>query len=130
MGRLTTHVLDTAAGRAAAGVRIELWSIDKDHSRRLLTTVNTNADGRTDAPLLQGDAFVAGRYELVFYIGDYFTEASAANDDPPFLDEVPLRIGIADASGHYHVPPLDFTLELRDLSWKLIHAASCRRNLS
>ena len=106
MTRLTTHVLDTAAGRAAAGVRIELWSIDKDHSRRLLTTVNTNADGRTDAPLLQGDAFVAGRYELVFYIGDYFTEASAANDDPPFLDRVTIEFGIADTTSHYHVPLL------------------------
>ena len=66
MGRLTTHVLDTATGRPAAGVRIDFWSIDADNNRHLLKTVETNADGRTDAPLLQGDKFVAGRYELVF----------------------------------------------------------------
>jgi 5-hydroxyisourate hydrolase len=106
MGRLTTHVLDTAIGRPAAGVCIDFWSIDADNNRHLLKTVETNADGRTDAPLLQGDKFVAGRYELVFFVGDYFSRVGAANVDPPFLGEVPLRVGIADAGSHYHVPLL------------------------
>ena len=82
MGRLTTHVLDTAIGGPAAGVRIDLWSIDADNNRRLLKTVETNSDGRTDAPLLQGDSFVAGRYELVFFIGDYFRRVGVASADP------------------------------------------------
>ena len=106
MGRLTTHVLDTATGRPAAGVRIDFWSINSDNNRHLLKTVETNADGRTDAPLLQGDKFVAGRYELVFFVGDYFRRVGVASADPPFLGEVPLRVGIADASSHYHLPLL------------------------
>ena len=103
MGRLTTHVLDTAMGRPAAGVRIDFWSIDTENNRHLLKTVETNADGRTDGPLLQGDKFVAGRYELVFFVGDYFRRAGVASADPPFLGEVPLRVGIADAGSNYHV---------------------------
>jgi 5-hydroxyisourate hydrolase len=71
--------------------------------RHLLKTVEPNADGRTDARLLQGDEFVAGRYELVFFVGDYFRRAGVASADPPFLGEVPLRVGIADAGSHYHV---------------------------
>ena len=100
MGLLTTHVLDTAMGLSAAGVRIDFWSIDTQK------TVETNADGRTDAPLFQGDKFVAGRYELVFFVGDFFRRVGVASADPPFLGEVPLRVGIADASSHYHVPLL------------------------
>ena len=106
MGRLTTHVLDTVSGRAAAGVRVELWSIGGSDGRRLLKAVGTNKDGRTDAPLLEGDAFAVGRYELVFHVGAYFAASGATTADPPFLDEVPLRIGIADRAGHYHVPLL------------------------
>lgn len=106
MGYLTTHVLDTATGRPAAGVRIDFSSIDADNNRHLLKTVETNTDGRTDAPLLQGDKFVAGRYEFLFFVGDYFKRVGAASADPPFLDEVPLRVGIADADSHYHVPLL------------------------
>jgi 5-hydroxyisourate hydrolase len=106
MGLLTTHVLDTAMGLPAAGVRIDFWSIDAQNNGHLLKTVETNADGRTDAPLLQGDKFVAGRYELVFFVGDYFRRVGVATADPPFLGEVPLRVGIADASSHYHVPLL------------------------
>ena len=106
MGRLTTHVLDTASGRAAAGIRVELWAIDRQGGRRLLNTANTNSDGRTDAPLLDGEAFGVGRYELVFHVGAYFAGSGAAVADPPFLDEVPLRVGIADPSSHYHVPLL------------------------
>jgi 5-hydroxyisourate hydrolase len=106
MGRLTTHVLDTAIGRPAAGMRIDFWYIDADNNRHLLKTVETNADGRTGAPLLQGDEFVAGRYELVFFVGDYFSRVGVASADPPFLGEVPLRFGIADAGSHCHVPLL------------------------
>jgi 5-hydroxyisourate hydrolase len=106
MGRLTTHVLDTASGRAAAGVRIELWAIVGSDGRRLLKTTSTNADGRTDAPLLDGADFAAGRYELVFRIGAYFADSGAVVSNPPFLDEVPLRIGVADPASHYHVPLL------------------------
>ena len=105
-GRLTTHVLDTARGRPAAGVAIELWRLEQEGGgRRLLRTVRTNADGRTDAPLLAGDEMTAGVYELVFAVGDYFAE-QREGADPPFLDRVPVRFGIADPTAHYHVPLL------------------------
>lgn len=104
-GRLTTHVLDTAQGRPAANLRIELWRLDSDE-RTLLKTTRTNADGRTDTPLLAGDELTAGVYELVFAVGDYFAEQPVATAAPPFLDRVPVRFGIADAEGHYHVPLL------------------------
>lgn len=103
MGKLTTHVLDIASGRAAANVRLELWAIDGPDKRRLLRTTMTNADGRTDAPLLVGDSLNVGRYELVFGVGAYFAASGASVADPPYLDQVPLRIGIADADSHYHV---------------------------
>jgi 5-hydroxyisourate hydrolase len=103
MGRLTTHVLDIASGRPASNVRIELWTADEPDRRRLLRTTATNADGRTDAPLLAGDAVAVGRYELVFYVGAYFTGSGAMVAEPPYLDQVPIRIGIADANSHYHV---------------------------
>ena len=104
MGRLTTHVLDTMAGRPAAGLTIELWSAGAD--ARLLKTVTTNADGRVDAPLLDGDALVAGRYELRFQAGPYLRERHGVDATPPFLDEIPIRFGIADPDQHYHVPLL------------------------
>ena len=97
-GRLTTHVLDTAHGRPAAGVAIELARLDGDH-RDVLRTAATNADGRTDAPLLAGEDVRAGTYELVFAVGDYFQAAG-------FLDRVPVRFTIADPGQHYHVPLL------------------------
>jgi hydroxyisourate hydrolase len=106
MGRLTTHVLDTTRGGPAAGVRIDLSTIDADGRAKLLATVRTNRDGRTDQPLLDGAAFAAGRYELVFYVGAYFAIGGGALADPPFLDSVPIRFGIADAESHYHVPLL------------------------
>lgn len=106
MGRLTTHILDTANGRPAAGVRIELVALDEAGGRTPLATATTNHDGRTDRPLLEGDAFKPGRYELVFHIGAYFAGLGARQPDPPFLDTVPLRFGIADAAAHYHVPLL------------------------
>jgi 5-hydroxyisourate hydrolase len=104
--RLTTHVLDTAHGRPAAGVRIDVSAIEADGRARLLATVTTNADGRPDAPLLAGDAMQAGRYEIAFHVGAYFRSAGTPATDPPFLDVVPVRFAIADARGHYHVPLL------------------------
>ena len=101
MGRLTTHVLDTARGRPAAGLTVELWA-----GSTLVRTVRTNADGRTDEPLLGGDAFVAGTYRLVFRVGDYFAGSGLAAEGSPFLDQVPVQFGIADPSAHYHVPLL------------------------
>ncbi len=98
MSALTTHVLDTMRGRPAAGMQIELWSIAGD-APRLLKTIRTNADGRADAPLLEGDAIIAGTYELVFFVGDYFGERK-------FLDRVPVRFVISDAGAKYHVPLL------------------------
>lgn len=105
MGRLSTHVLDTVSGGPAVDVTVELYRIEPDGSRALLTTRRTNADGRTDAPLLAGDDFTAGTYELVFHIGDHFRATGAPACDPPFLDQVPLRVTLA-ADGHYHVPLL------------------------
>jgi len=104
-GRLTTHVLDTAHGRPAAGVAIRLWR-DDDGGRVALGAFTTNADGRVDAPLLQDDGFVVGRYELEFAVGDYFAALGVAMAEPRFLDVVSLRFGISDAGGHYHVPLL------------------------
>ena len=102
---LTTHVLDTARGRPAAGLRIDLSTVDPDGRARLLATAITNADGRPDGPLLAGDAMRAGRYELAFHVGAYFRRAETAGESP-FLDVVPVRFDIADARGHYHVPLL------------------------
>ena len=105
-GRLTTHVLDTAHGRPAAGMHVELWALGPGDERRRLKTVQTNSDGRTEAPLLAGDDLRPGVYELVFAVGAYFAAQGAALRDPPFLDRVPVRFGIADAAAHYHVPLL------------------------
>ncbi|MBV9787817.1 MAG: hydroxyisourate hydrolase, partial [Chloroflexi bacterium] len=93
-GRLTTHVLDTAQGRPAANMRIELWRLESDE-RSLLKTTRTNADGRTDGPLLADAELIAGVYELVFAVGDYFAEQPVTTTMPPFLDRVPIRFGIA-----------------------------------
>lgn len=105
MGRLTTHVLDTASGRPAAGVRITLHR-NLGERYALVRDAVTNADGRCDAPLLDGEAFSKGRYRLVFAVGDYFAAQGIALPDPPFVDEVVLDFGIADAASHYHVPLL------------------------
>ena len=106
MPRLSTHVLDTAHGRPAAGVVITLVRIEPDGSRTVLKQVLTNADGRTEEPLLTGDGFAVGTYELEFRAGDYFRAVGIALPDPAFVDVVPLRFGIADPAGHYHVPLL------------------------
>jgi 5-hydroxyisourate hydrolase len=105
MARLSTHVLDTAAGRPAAGIRIALYAIDGD-ARRLIKETATNADGRTDEPLLAGAAYKPGVYEIVFHAGDYFRALGASLPDPAFIDVVPIRFGMHEADGHYHVPLL------------------------
>jgi 5-hydroxyisourate hydrolase len=96
MSSLSTHVLDTMHGRPAAGMTIEFWAVDP---ARRIKTVITNADGRTDDPLLAGREMAAGCYELVFHVGDYFGERQ-------FLDRVPVRFTISDPSAKYHVPLL------------------------
>ena len=105
MGKLTTHVLDTANGRPGAGIKVELFALAGDTRRALKTTV-TNDDGRCDEPLLEGDALVAGEYELVFHAGDYFASIGTRVPEPRFVDRVVLRFGVADAAAHYHVPLL------------------------
>ena len=102
MAGLTPHVLDTVNGRPAEGVQIELFEIGPEGPRRI-AQVRTNADGRTDAPLIPAAQARAGRFELGFHIGDYFRGKGIAS---PFLDVVPIRFAIADAGAHYHVPLL------------------------
>jgi 5-hydroxyisourate hydrolase len=97
--------LDTAHGCPAQGMQIELWSLAGTQPK-LLKTVRTNADGRTDLPLLAADEMRAGLYELVFHAGDYFAGKTSSSAKPPFLDKVPVRFGIADAGASYHVPLL------------------------
>ena len=103
---LTTHVLDTARGRPAGGVRIDLSRVEPDGRRRHIKTVTTNADGRADAPLLGEGEMAVGCYELVFHVGDYFRAAGLPLADPPYLDVVPVRFAIAEPEAHYHVPLL------------------------
>ena len=103
-GYLTTHVLDTAEGRPAAGMRITLWALDGG-TRRELAQVTTNSDGRTDGPILPEGRFATGRYELVFHVGDWLDAQGTGGAAPRFLDEVPIRFGMA-ADDHYHVPLL------------------------
>lgn len=105
MGKLTTHVLDTANGRPAAGMAVALYRLDAG-AALLLKRVVLNDDGRADAPLLEGAAVVPGRYRLVFGVAAYFRALGAALDEPPFLDEVPLDFGLATVGAHYHVPLL------------------------
>lgn len=106
MGRLTTHVLDTTTGRPAADLSVELWSLGDGNERRCLVRTRTNSDGRVDAPLLEGETFVSGVYELIFAVGAYFWTGGLDLPDPAFLDEVPVRFGVSDTSGHLHVPLL------------------------
>ncbi len=106
MGRLSTHVLDTAHGRPAAGMAVSLYRVGSMGVKTLVVRTATNADGRTDQPLLGPETMQAGQYELIFATADYFRAIGTAVADPPFLDEVPIRFAIADAGGHYHVPLL------------------------
>lgn len=103
MGRLSTHVLDTARGRPAAGIPITLHRIEAGSLRRHIADAVTNADGRTDTPLLSGEGFAIGIFELTFTVGAYFEDIAPG---APFLDSVPLRFSITEADGHYHVPLL------------------------
>jgi 2-oxo-4-hydroxy-4-carboxy-5-ureidoimidazoline decarboxylase len=107
-GRLSTHVLDTHAGRPAPGVRIRLYEVE-DEARSLIAETATNADGRTDRPLMGGPGggpLRMGVYEIVFAVGDYFRAHGVAMPSPAFVDVVPLRFGVAEPEGHYHVPLL------------------------
>ena len=101
MARISTHVLDTAAGKPAAGVRVQLT-----FAGRSVADALTNSDGRTDAPLVSADRLATGVYELTFAAGDYLRASGAAVTDPPFLDAITIRFGVADAGGNYHVPLL------------------------
>jgi 5-hydroxyisourate hydrolase len=101
-GRLTTHVLDTAHGRPAAGVSLQLFRAGEEEP---LKTARTNTDGRTDEPLLEGEALSPGVYELVFDVGAYFADEGGLAE-PPFLGRVPIRFGVSDGEAHYHVPLL------------------------
>jgi 5-hydroxyisourate hydrolase len=104
MPRLSTHVLDTSRGVAAQGVAIDLHRVHGS-DRHALTSTRTNAEGRTDQPLIAG-RIEPGTYELTFHAGDYFRQHGIALATPPFLDLVVIRIGLADPEGHYHVPLL------------------------
>ncbi len=108
MGKLTTHVLDTMHGRPAAGMLVRLYRLDAapGGAPHLLKSLSLNADGRADAPLLEGEALQTGRYLLVFGVAAYFKAQGVSLPEPPFLDEVPLDFGIADIGAHYHVPLL------------------------
>lgn len=105
MARLSTHVLDTSRGVPAQGVTIELHIV-RGPDREQLATAITNAQGRTDAPLLAADTLEAGIYEITFHAHDYFRRTGVALADPPFLGDVVVRVGVADPSGDYHVPLL------------------------
>jgi 5-hydroxyisourate hydrolase len=103
MGKLSTHVLDTMHGSPAAGVAIELFSME-GAAPRLLVNTTTNTDGRTDAPLLKDAEVKRGKYRLVFHAGDYFRKRGVALPDPAFVDVVTIEFGIAEEGGSYHVP--------------------------
>ena len=105
MARLSTHVLDTSRGLPAAGIAVELHFVG-DGQRQLLATSVSNADGRTDAPLLAVERLQVGVYELTFRTRGYFSRSGTVLTEPPFLDDIVVRIGIAEADGSYHVPLL------------------------
>lgn len=103
-GYLTTHVLDTSRGVPASGMAIDLYRLDD--GRTLVRSMITDSDGRTDGPILPAEEFATGTYELVFHAGEYLDANGTPPEDPRFLDEIPIRFGISDASAHYHVPLL------------------------
>jgi 2-oxo-4-hydroxy-4-carboxy-5-ureidoimidazoline decarboxylase len=105
-GRLSTHVLDTHSGKPAAGIAVELVELSELGSSRVVTRTLTNADGRTDQPLIGGRPVPIGRYELTFSVGKYFAERQVPMSDPPFLDKIPLQFSVSDPEGHLHVPLL------------------------
>ena len=105
MGRLTTHVLDTTHGLPGAEIKVELYKVNEDSTEKLATVI-TNSDGRTDAPILAGNDFRPGKYQLVFYVADYYRSKGVELDGVPFLDDVVIRFGLDDPEAHYHVPLL------------------------
>jgi 2-oxo-4-hydroxy-4-carboxy-5-ureidoimidazoline decarboxylase len=105
-GRLSTHVLDTHSGRPAAGIAVELVELSDLGASRVVMRTVTNADGRTDRPLIGGRPVPIGHYELTFSVGDYFAARQIAMSDPPFLDRIPLRFSVSEPEGHLHVPLL------------------------
>jgi 2-oxo-4-hydroxy-4-carboxy-5-ureidoimidazoline decarboxylase len=105
-GRLSTHVLDTHSGRPAAAIEVELIELSDLGESRLIARAVTNADGRTDQPLIHGRPVPIGRYELMFNAGKYFSERRVPMSDPPFLDKIPLRFSVSEPEGHLHVPLL------------------------
>jgi 2-oxo-4-hydroxy-4-carboxy-5-ureidoimidazoline decarboxylase len=105
-GRVSTHVLDTQAGHPASGVTIELAELPAHGTPHVIASTTTNLDGRTDQPLIGGRPVPIGRYELRFHVGAYFARLGAPHSEPPFLDVVPVRFGVAEAEAHYHVPLL------------------------
>lgn len=104
-GRLTLHVLDTAHGQPAPAMRVD-FTVREGEGWRHLKTMQTNAEGRTDAPVLSADEMRTGEFELTFHVAEYFRRRGVVLPDVPFLDRVPLRFGIADRDAHYHVPLL------------------------
>ena len=106
MGKLTTHVLDTAAGIPARGMKVELHRLDAGAKPASLMQFETNGDGRASVPLLEGETLRAGEYSLTFHVADYFRARGTALSDPPFLDQVVIHFGVADPAQHYHVPLL------------------------
>jgi 2-oxo-4-hydroxy-4-carboxy-5-ureidoimidazoline decarboxylase len=105
-GRLSTHVLDTHAGKPAAGISVVLTELSNLGEARVIARTVTNSDGRTDQPLIGGRPVPIGRYELMFSVGDYFAARNVPMSDPPFLDQIPLRFSVSDPEGHLHVPLL------------------------
>lgn len=105
-GRLSTHVLDNHAGRPAKGMWIALRELSGHDEPRIIVRSQTNADGRTDTPLISGRPVPTGQYELLFAVADYYRDRNVPLAEPPFLDVVPVRFAIAEPEGHYHVPLL------------------------
>lgn len=105
-GKLTTHVLDTAQGKPAANLLVELWSIVEDRPHTLLATIRTNKEGRVDQALLKEETMKQGTYELNFFAGEYFKKENMELPKPMFLDKIPVRFGISNPDFHYHIPLL------------------------
>lgn len=104
-GYLSAHVLDTARGMPAEGIAIWLYRVSGNAHKKIAQAV-TNADGRTDAPILPAADFTVGQYELIFFTGDYLRQHGLASGENLFLDQIPLRFGVNDSNAHYHVPLL------------------------
>ena len=104
MTKLTTHVLDVYSGKPGKGIKVDLYLIQSDNKKKL-NSIILNNDGRSDKPLVEGSNFKEGKYELVFFIGDYFKKIKDTSQIP-FLDDVVVRFGISNSKEHYHVPLL------------------------